>query len=104
MVSPTTAPPATASSTRQTKNARTSLMMMRKSAHSPAACAVGPLLAAPLMRQHFGYSKADLVEPEPLPARRPIESGVGDLGNRPLAALLEAMPPPSGRNHCGPGL
>jgi hypothetical protein len=52
-------------------------MMMRNRAHSLTAAAVGPLPAALLMLQHFGYSKADLVEPLGSSARgRDIGPGI----------------------------
>jgi hypothetical protein len=78
-------------------------MMMRNSAYSPAAGAVRPLSAALLMRQHFGHSKADLVEPDPNSRANGAEGAA--RWARKLAAIrpFRAKPQGSGRNHCGRG-
>jgi len=55
------------------------------------------------MRQHFGHSKADLVEPDPNSRANGAE-GAARWARR-LAAIrpFRAMPQGSGRNHCGRG-
>jgi hypothetical protein len=55
------------------------------------------------MRQHFGHSKADLVEPDPNTRANGPEDAVHWA--RKLAAIrpFRAMPQGSGRNHCGRG-